>query len=55
MNKNHIKTGKGKFLRNVLPTGKIPGGAPFNSALRTMQTGYEGFVLGAIGKDERVL
>ena len=51
MNKKPIVVGIGELLWDVLPSGKQPGGAPFNFAFHAMQAGCEGFGISAIGKD----
>ncbi len=46
-----IIIGLGEILWDMLPTGKVLGGAPANFAYHTSQLGYEGTVVSAIGND----
>lgn len=48
----NIIVGLGEILWDVLPTGKILGGAPANFAYHISQFGYDGYVVSAIGQDE---
>lgn len=43
--------GMGEILWDVLPSGKVLGGAPANFAYHINKTGHEGYVISAIGKD----
>ena len=52
MNKKPLIAGIGELLWDVLPSGKQLGGAPCNFAFHAMQSGCEGYVLSAIGKDD---
>lgn len=47
-----IIVGIGEILWDVLPTGKVLGGAPANFAYHISQLGFVGFVVSAIGNDE---
>lgn len=51
MKKKPLIAGIGELLWDVLPSGKQLGGAPCNFAFHAIQSGCEGFVLSAIGKD----
>ncbi|GHV21070.1 fructokinase [Clostridia bacterium] len=48
---NKIIIGLGEILWDMLPTGKVLGGAPANFAYHASQFGYEGIAVSAIGKD----
>lgn len=48
----NIIVGLGEILWDVLPTGKILGGAPANFAYHISQFGYDGFAVSAIGQDD---
>lgn len=50
--KNGIIIGLGEILWDVLPTGKVLGGAPANFAYHASQFGFDGYAISAIGKDE---
>jgi fructokinase len=52
MNQKPLIAGIGEILWDVLPTGKQLGGAPCNFAFHAIQAGCEGFVIGAVGKDD---
>jgi len=47
-----IIVGIGEILWDILPTGKVLGGAPANFAYHISQLGFDGFVVSAIGDDE---
>jgi len=47
-----IIVGIGEILWDVLPTGKVLGGAPANFAYHISQLGFDGFAVSAIGNDE---
>lgn len=47
-----IIVGLGEILWDLLPNGKVLGGAPANFAYHTSQFGFEGYAVSAIGKDE---
>lgn len=49
--KKQIAVGIGEILWDILPTGKVLGGAPANFAYHISQFGYKGQVVSAIGKD----
>jgi len=44
--------GLGEILWDVLPSGKVLGGAPANFAYHINQSGHEGYVISSIGKDD---
>lgn len=44
--------GIGEILWDILPTGKVPGGAPANFAYHVSQLGFTGCVVSAIGTDD---
>ena len=44
--------GLGEILWDMLPGGKVLGGAPANFAYHCMQLGAESHVVSAVGKDE---
>lgn len=48
----NIIVGLGEILWDVLPTGKILGGAPANFAYHISQFGYNGCAVSAIGNDD---
>jgi fructokinase len=48
---NKIIAGLGEILWDVLPTGKVLGGAPANFAYITSQFGLNGYAISAIGND----
>lgn len=48
----NIIVGLGEILWDVLPTGKILGGAPANFAYHISQFGYDGYAVSAIGQDD---
>lgn len=48
---NNIIVGLGEILWDVLPSGKVLGGAPANFAYHVSQFGFEGYAVSAIGKD----
>lgn len=43
--------GFGEVLWDMLPSGKVVGGAPLNFAYHTSQFGCEGFIISALGSD----
>lgn len=47
----NIIVGLGEILWDLLPGGKVLGGAPANFAYQTSQFGFEGYAVSAIGKD----
>lgn len=47
-----IIVGLGEILWDILPEGKVLGGAPANFAYHTSQFGYDGYAVSAIGDDE---
>ncbi|HOF99120.1 MAG TPA: carbohydrate kinase [Paludibacteraceae bacterium] len=47
-----IIVGIGEILWDVLPTGKVLGGAPANFAYHISQLGFDGIAVSAIGNDE---
>ncbi|MBP8944816.1 MAG: carbohydrate kinase [Paludibacteraceae bacterium] len=47
-----IIVGIGEILWDVLPTGKVLGGAPANFSYHISQLGFDGFAVSAIGNDE---
>lgn len=47
----NIIVGLGEILWDVLPTGKVLGGAPANFAYQASQFGLEGYAVSAIGND----
>ena len=47
----NIIVGIGEILWDVLPTGKVLGGAPANFAYHVSQFGFDGYAVSAIGKD----
>jgi fructokinase len=49
--KKQIAVGIGEILWDMLPDGKVLGGAPANFAYHISQFGYKGQVVSAIGKD----
>ncbi|MDR2087583.1 MAG: carbohydrate kinase [Dysgonamonadaceae bacterium] len=49
--KNKTIAGIGEILWDVLPTGKVLGGAPANFAYITAQFGFNGYAVSAIGND----
>ncbi len=48
----NIIVGIGEILWDMLPNGKVLGGAPANFAYHISQFGYEGYAVSAIGDDE---
>ncbi len=52
MKKHFLVAGIGEFLWDMLPSGKKPGGAPFNFAWHAGLMGCESHIISAIGKDE---
>lgn len=48
----YIIVGIGEILWDVLPTGKVLGGAPANFAYHVSQFGFDGYAISAIGEDE---
>ena len=50
-NMKNIIVGLGEILWDLLPGGKVLGGAPANFAYQTSQFGFEGYAVSAIGKD----
>jgi fructokinase len=52
MSARHVMVGLGELLWDLLPTGKVLGGAPANFAYMTQVLGSEGVVVSRIGKDE---
>ncbi len=46
-----IIVGLGEILWDILPEGKVLGGAPANFAYHTSQFGYKGYAVSAIGDD----
>ena len=48
----NIIVGIGEILWDMLPNGKVLGGAPANFAYHISQFGYEGYAVSAIGCDE---
>lgn len=52
MKNKDIIIGIGEILWDVLPTGKVLGGAPANFAYHSGQFGFEGYAISAVGKDE---
>ena len=52
MEKKFIVVGIGEILWDLLPQGKVLGGAPANFAYHAGQLGAEGYAISAIGKDE---
>jgi fructokinase len=52
MENKYIVVGIGEILWDLLPQGKVLGGAPANFAYHAHQLGAEGYVISAIGKDE---
>jgi fructokinase len=51
MEKKYNVVGIGEILWDLLPSGKVLGGAPANFAYHAHQLGAEGFVISAIGND----
>jgi fructokinase len=51
MNEKQIAIGIGEILWDMLPDGKVLGGAPANFVYNISQFGYNGQVVSAIGKD----
>jgi fructokinase len=51
MTKQFKVAGIGELLWDILPQGKQLGGAPCNFAYHAFQTGYQSFVISAIGTD----
>ena len=47
----NIIVGLGEILWDLLPGGKVLGGAPANFAYQTSQFGFEGYAVSAIGND----
>ena len=52
MNRKPVVAGIGELLWDVLPAGKMPGGAPCNFVFHAIQSGCEGYPVSAIGKDD---
>ena len=52
MKKQFNIVGIGEILWDLLPQGKVLGGAPANFAYHTSELGANGFVISAIGKDK---
>ena len=52
MKERPLIAGIGELLWDVLPSGKMLGGAPCNFVYHAMQAGCGGYVISAIGKDE---
>ncbi|GAF02908.1 carbohydrate kinase family protein [Saccharicrinis fermentans] len=50
--KKHIVIGIGEILWDLLPVGKVLGGAPANFAHHAMQLGAEGVTVSAVGNDD---
>lgn len=50
--KNYTVIGIGEILWDLLPDGKILGGAPANFAYHTAQLGAEGVAISAVGNDD---
>jgi len=48
----NIIVGIGEILWDVLPTGKVLGGAPANFAYHVSQFGFDGYAISAIGEDD---
>ena len=48
---NKAVVGIGELLWDILPSGKVLGGAPANFACHASQFGFEGYALSAIGND----
>lgn len=51
MNKDFNVVGIGEILWDMLPQGKVLGGAPANFAYHASELGAKGYVISAIGKD----
>jgi fructokinase len=52
MNKQYKIVGIGEILWDMLPQGKVLGGAPANYAYHASELGAKGYVISAIGKDK---
>jgi fructokinase len=52
MNRQYKVLGIGEILWDMLPQGKVLGGAPANFAYHSSELGAKGYVISAIGKDE---
>ena len=52
MKKPYKVAGIGELLWDVLPKGKQLGGAPCNFAFHALQSGFESYVISAIGQDK---
>jgi fructokinase len=52
MENKYVVVGIGEILWDLLPQGKVLGGAPANFAYHAHQLGAEGYVISSIGKDE---
>lgn len=48
----NIIIGLGEILWDILPSGKVLGGAPANFAYHSSQFGFEGYAVSAIGNDK---
>ena len=49
---SNVIVGIGEILWDMLPNGKVLGGAPANFAYHVSQFGFEGYAVSAIGSDE---
>lgn len=52
MSREKVIVGIGELLWDILPTGKMLGGAPCNFAYHAMKTGSRSYVISAIGDDD---